>query len=92
MFDWKYTRHFEDGKITEMNYKNWKEDWKQIWYYEDGSIRFLHNFKDWFWTKSYFDKKWNVIWTWTEMFTDEIDDESKEKKDLTSSVSKVTKW
>ena len=82
ILDWEYTHYFEDGKITEHNYKNWKLDWSQTWYYGDGSIRFSWIYENWFWTKSYFDKNWNLIWTWIEVFTDELDEEYWEYKSI----------
>ena len=82
MPNWKYIYYFKDGKITDMNYKDWKKDWKQIWYYEDGSVRFLHNFKDWIGTKSYYNRDWSLMWTWSEIYTDEFDEEIWEYKSI----------
>ena len=57
-------------------------NWAQTWYYEDGSIRFSWFYENWIWTKSYFDKDWNLIWTWTEVFTNEFNDKFWEFKSI----------
>ena len=75
IYDGKHTYYYQDGKITEINFKNWKLDWIQTWYYEDGSIRFSWIYEKWIWTRAYFDKNWNLIWTGEEIFTDEFDEE-----------------
>jgi len=73
ILNWKYIIYFEDWKITELNYKNWRYDWNQIWFYPDNSIMFSWNFKNGLWIMSYFDEKWNLIWTWEIEFNNQFE-------------------
>ena len=73
--DWNFIVYYDNGKIrSNENYKDWKLDWILTWYYKDWSIRLSHNFTNWKWTKSYFNKNWTLIWTWEEIYTEELNE------------------